>query len=345
MPTLQNLTPKNARLCLKIENICRQRLGIAPGSKLLLAVSGGPDSLALATIFLVIAPRMDFSLSCLHVDHHLRPSSAWEAKFVRDFCEGMGLECVIAHADVQAIANSGKCGIEEAGRLARHKLLEDRAGAINADYILTGHQAEDLAEDIMMRLLRGAGWPALSGMGWRNGHIRRPLLHESPERLKSFLKSCGLDWINDESNQSLAFRRNRVRHLLMPMLRCENPAIINSFERVHDLGQLDADYWREILDKALAETPWHLDMENGILILPKELLRPLHPAARLRLYHKALGHLRAGVFGGGQSRNDNLQRLEEVFLSGIGGKMIQCGGGITATIEHGGIVLRSAPRK
>lgn len=340
MPTLQKLSAADARLCLKIEKICRQRLRLAPGAKLLLALSGGPDSLALAAIFLVLAPRLDFDLSCLHIDHHLRRSSGWEAEYVLDFCQNMGLPCAVAHADVAAIANNGKCGLEEAGRLARQKLLEERRKAIDADFILTGHQAEDLAEDIILRMLRGAGWPALAGMGWRNGHVLRPLLHESPDRLKAFLKARQIEWINDESNQSLAFRRNRIRHLLMPMLRCENPAVGQSFCHIHDFGQMDADYWRQTLDKALSAMPWVLDRNAGILILPKALLAQLHPAARLRLYHRALAELRENSRQKGQTRADSLARLDDVFLAGVGGKLIQCSGGITATLEHGDIILR-----
>lgn len=340
MPSLQSLSPQDARLCLRIEKICRKRLKIARGARLLLALSGGSDSMALAVIFLVIAPRLNLELSCLHIDHHLRRSSGWEAEFVRNFCANAGLPCVIAHADVGAIAANGKCGLEEAGHLARRKLLEERRKAIGADFILTGHQAEDLAEDIIMRMLRGSGWPALSGMGWRNGRMLRPLLHESPERLKAFLKASGFEWINDESNQSLAFRRNRIRHLLMPMLRCENPAVGQSLRRIHDLGQLDADYWRNELDRALAATPWRMDEAGEILVLPKKLLAPLHQAARLRLYHRALAELRSGMGRKGQARADNLFRLDEVFVAGTGGKVIQCSGGVTATLEHGDIVLR-----
>lgn len=341
IPALQNLAPQDAHLCLRTGKICRQILGIKPGSRLLLALSGGPDSLALSLLLLILASRLEVELAALHVNHHLRRTSDVEAEFVMSFCKNAGLPCAVAHANVNAIALAGKCGLEEAGRLARRKLLENHRKAIGADFILTGHHAEDLAEDIVMRMLRGAGWPALAGMAWRNGHILHPLLRESPERLKAFLRDNNCEWVNDESNQSLAFRRNRIRHLLMPLLRCENPAITHTMGRIHDLGQLDADYWQTELDKALATHPWQFDPCSASLVLPKALLMPLHPAARLRLYHRALAELRYRKSDHpGQTRADSLMRLEEVFRGGIGGKVIQCSGGITATLKRGDIILR-----
>lgn len=341
IPTLQSLAPQHARLCLKIEKICRHILHIPPGSRLLLAISGGPDSIALALLFSILAPRLKVTLAGMHINHHLRRSSNQDADFTLEFCADAGIPCVVGHADVSCIARAGKCGLEEAGSLVRRKLLEDHREFIGADFILTGHQAEDLAEDIMMRMLRGAGWPALAGMAWRNDRFLRPLLREDPKCLQAFLRANNCKWINDESNQSLAFRRNRIRHLVMPILRCENPAVTQSMDRIHDFGQLDADYWNVELDKILATQPWQFDGES--IILPKDMLKPLHPAARLRLYHRALAELRKCCPGrSGQTRADNLMRLEEVFQAGIGGKIVQCGGGITATLKHGKIIMSMA---
>lgn len=341
IPTLQSLAPQDARLCLKIEKICRHILHIPPGSKLLLAISGGPDSIALALLLAILAPRLKATLAALHINHHLRRLSGLDEDLTLQFCANAGIPCAVAHADVNAIALAGKCGLEEAGRLARRKLLENHRQNIGADFILTGHQAEDLAEDIMLRLLRGAGWPALAGMAWRNGRILRPLLRETPQRLQAFLRANNCNWINDESNQSLAFRRNRIRHLLMPLLRCENPSVTQTMGRIHNFGQIDADYWQTELDKALAAQPWQFDGES--LTLPKALLAPLHPAARLRLFHRALAELRNCRPGNaGQARADSLMRLEEVFQAGVGGKIVQCGGGITALLKHGDIILNSA---
>lgn len=332
VPRLGQLPQRLARLCLRIEKNCRQKLGIAAGQRLLLAVSGGADSTALAVIFAIIAPRLNVGLCALHVDHQLRPGAAQEAMGALDLCASLRIPCQIERADVAARARAEKRGIEDAGRHARAELLAEARLATDSDFIVTGHHADDLAEDILLRLMRGAGWPALGGMAARHGHCLRPLLHEKPEDLKALLRALGVKWFNDESNQNLAFRRNRARHLLMPMLRCENPGIGDTFLRMHDLAAIDADYWNSELDKAVQIHPW-LPLKSGI-VLPKDLLRSLPKAGRLRLYMRALAILQQER---GQARADNLLKLDDILADGKGGKLIQCGGGITANVERGAI--------
>lgn len=337
MLSLRDLTPTYARMCLQLEKRSRS-LGIVPGMKLLLAISGGADSTALAVIYHILASRLGVALAAVHVDHGIRATSASEAEFARNFCEGLAINCQVASIDTPGQAALKKCGLEEAGREARLEILESWRRQLGADFILTGHQAEDLCEDIFLRMLRGAAWPGLSGMGWRNGHVLRPLLHESPEDLKNLLVSCNIPWINDPSNQSLAFRRNRIRHLLMPMLRCENPAISQGLQRLHDLGSLDREFFAAELQKHLAACPWRWDERE--LTLPRNLLQTMHPALRLRLYNLALSEFRRKFALAGQNEAETLMGIDAAFAANVGGKVIQCPGGITATVVRGDIVLR-----
>lgn len=340
---LQNLEPVSARLCLRVEKILKERGGFRGGEKLLLAISGGADSIALALVLKILAPRLDLSLAAIHVNHHLRPEAGADAAFVAKFCGREQIPCKFADAEAAALAKTRRCGLEEAGRLARLKILEEQADIAGADYILTAHHAGDLAEDILMRLTRGAGWPALGGMAWKSGSFFRPLLEIEPCELRSFLVAAGQTWREDKSNQSLAFMRNRYRNVLLPLLRCENPSIDAALARTHEFARLDADYWEKELDSALAANPWQCS-HNGncvALLLPAALLKPLHPAARLRLYHRALNCLR----GSGQNRADTLNRLEKAWQSGIGGKIIQCSGGITAHCGKDGVLLKKAGRE
>lgn len=339
---LQELEPVSAKLVLNVEKDFRQRLPCLEGKRLLIALSGGADSVALALILQTLAPRMGLSLAAAHINHGLRAESGADADFAARFCQERGLECAICKTDVGARAKRHKCGLEEAGREARLEILEEERLRLNADYIAVAHHAGDLAEDILMRLARGAGWPAAGGMAWQSGNIIRPLLHTPPAALRGFLVACGQNWREDRSNRSLAFMRNRMRHVVLPLLRCENSALDEGLLRFHDLAALDGAFWQDHLDRALAQTPWQLEENNGAtqLLLPRALLAGLHPAARLRLYHRALQKLRENSPKPGQTRHDTLQRLEQVFCSGIGGKLIQCSGGITAHSGKNGILLR-----
>lgn len=334
---LQQLEPVSARLCLSIEKICKTRLKIPKGAKLLLAVSGGADSMALALIFQILAPRLHFCLHVAHINHQLRQEAGGDAEFVAEFCERSQIPCNIVVAEVRQLADSGHYGLEEAGRRLRQKIFTQLRSDVKADHIVTAHHAGDLCEDILMRLTRGCGWPALGGMAWKTGYIIRPFLHTDPGQLRAFLVACGQSWREDKSNQSLSFTRNRFRHILLPLLRCENPGIERVLPRLHDLAAIDADYWHSELEKALEAIPWEInEREASVEVrLPAALLVPLHPAARLRLYHLALAQLR----GNGQTRADTLQRLERAWQNGIGGKKLQCSGGITANCSKAGITF------
>lgn len=340
---LQELDAPSARLCLNIEKEFRRRFVAPAGSRLLLAVSGGADSIAMAGIFLALAPRLQVSLSVAHVNHGLRSEALLDADLVAQFCSREGLEFALLAADVGKHASIHGLGIEEAGREIRYQLLEQQRLKCSADYILVAHHGGDLAEDILMRLARGAGWPGLGGMHWQNGRVLRPLLHADPDELRAFATACGYRWREDQSNRSLAFQRNRFRHVVLPLLRCENPAIDTGLTRLHELANIDSAYWDGILAGLLAENPWEI-VESGSetsLRLPRRLLEGQPQAVRLRLYFRALAALRDQ----GQTRTDSLLRLDQAFAGGQGGKVIQCSGRINAHCGRDGVVFRKFCRE
>lgn len=339
--SLQTLPPAQAHFCLKIEKICRSKLNIAPGEKILLAISGGADSVALLLVLHILSDRLGIELDAMHINHGLRPNAAKDEAFVAELCHKLGISLKIAKADVAEIARVKSCGVEEAGRLVRYDLLQKQALASNASHILTGHHIGDLAEDILMRLMRGAAWPALGGMAWRNGNIGRPFLHEDPEDLRKLVSACNLKWREDESNQSLTFRRNRIRHIFMPMLRCENPSFNMAASRLHAQAELDAQYWAEETRKALEKNPWQEINQNGEirLDLGKKLLQSVHPALRMRIFNMALQRLRELGKCPGQNTSDSLAAVNGLYQTHTGNKIIQCAGGIRASYRKGGISL------
>lgn len=341
--TLQSLSPKYARFCLKIEKICRGRLGITGGETLLLAVSGGADSVALALVFSLLAPRLDIDICAVHIDHGIRGNSGKDAQFTEELCKNLGIPFYLSRIDAYAKAHILNCGLEEAARLERYAELEKHRESVNADFIATAHHAGDLGEDIILRFLRGAGWPALGGMAWRREKIIRPLLNVNSVFLREFNMALGVTWREDESNQNLSFRRNRIRHLVMPILRCENPAIESIGARLHEQARIDADYWQFVIDKALDDAPWIKSRENGEtgIYLPAKLLKNQHPAIRMRIFYRALNEIREEAGASGQNSADCLQKIEQIFSARRGGKIIQCGGQIEASYNAGGIKIKA----
>ena len=362
-PTLQNLSPAAARLCLEVERFCLTRLGLARGSRLLLALSGGADSTALALVLHLLAPRMGLTLYALSVDHGLREESAQDTDFVKQLCGNLNIPCTVRQADVRGLAASEKIGIEDAARKLRYALLEQERAAVGADFIALGHHAADLSEDVLLRLTRGTGWPALGGMAARDDERRllRPLLATDAQPLRGLLAECGIGWCEDASNQSRQYKRNRLRLDVLPLLRQENPSLDRTVHDLWQMARLDEDYWNTTLDAALALTPWVVQpeaSENGpSLTLPAKLLAGLPPAARLRLYVRAVRFLCRTAVGNadgdsdstgqlhGQARARTLLALDEALVSGRGNTRFQLPGGLEAYLKCGSVVFGVPARR
>lgn len=345
LPDLRSLSPASARMCLAVERFCLHRLALPHGMRLVLALSGGADSTALACILRVLSPRLGLELFALTVDHGLRPEADADARCAQEFCARLGIPCVRRSADVLGLAAANGWGLEEAGRHARYALLEEERRAQKADFVALGHHAGDLSEDVLLRLARGTGWPALGGMAARDDARRllRPLLFTKPQDLRDLLTECGVSWREDASNASLNFMRNRLRHTVLPLLRRENPALDRGMAALWQLAQCDADYWETLLAEALAAHPWHEESQDGLsaLLLPRELLAGLHPAARLRLYLKAVRLLvrqNTGQTGErSQARAHTLLKLDAALREGRGNTRFQLPGGIEARLKSGAV--------
>lgn len=340
---LQSLPPHLAKMCLRTEKRSGSALPPLENRHLLLALSGGSDSLALGLIFHFLKERLSLKLSAMHINHGLRQEANLDADCARDFCLSLNIPFTIQKIDIPAKCHELKCGIEEGGRILRNNALEVHRQAIGADFILTAHHRNDLAEDIILRMLRGAAWPALGGMKWKNGNFLRPLLHESKENLRSLVEACSIKWREDKSNQSLTFKRNRIRHVLLPIIRCENPAIEETCVKMHSQAERDADYWQHKIKEIIDNCPYSIrTTDHGTeLTLNGDMLRAHHPALRMRLFNHALLYIREALDLNGQNREEAIVAIEEAFNRNTGGKRIECSGGISAVMKNGNVVLET----
>jgi tRNA(Ile)-lysidine synthase len=200
-------------------------------------VSGGIDSVCMLQLLRDLAPEYSLELHVVHLDHMLRPESGADAAFVRQLAGRAGLPVTVGHARVGAIAGRLGIGIEEAGRLARYRLLETVADRIGARRIAVGHHQDDQVETVLLNIVRGAGPGGLAGMRPRRGRVVRPLLSVSREEIAAYCRAAGLEWRTDESNSSPEFLRNRIRHHLLPLLRKEfNPRIDQAILRLAEIA-------------------------------------------------------------------------------------------------------------
>ncbi|MCT4627471.1 tRNA lysidine(34) synthetase TilS [Halodesulfovibrio sp.] len=330
LPTkLQELNPKAAHICLGIENFITSKLKTPLNStNLLVALSGGVDSSALLVILKCLSQKNNCTIRAAHFNHQLRDEADAEESHIRNLCASLKIELITDNQDVGAYAAQHKMGIEEAARALRYAFLESSRHALNADWIVTGHHANDLAEDIVMRLIRGAGWPALGGMQGKclNRKIVRPLLATPKSTLISFAKSIALSWCEDTSNADDSFFRNRVRSQIIPELCKENPAFLNTAASLWELAQIDAEHWTEVTHQATE------NIENSCPKLLKEDLQTMSQATRLRVYKTVLDSM-----GIGQPLQQNLIALDSAWKANIGGKVVQFPGKKLATIRKGSI--------
>ena len=335
---LQDLPPKAARFCLGVERFIRHGLGLDPqGRSLLVALSGGADSTALLCCLHYLSPRLDARILAAHVDHGLRPESGQDADHCRDLCAALSVPMRMVRLDVAGLARQARTGIEEAGREARYGFFRQVLTEEGLDLLLTAHQLNDLAEDALMRLIRGVGWPELAGMPAHDPERRllRPLLLTPGAELREFLKLIGAPWREDPSNEDQAFLRNRVRHSILPLFLRENPGFLESIARLWRMAALD----REFFGGLRAGLEIRHDAETNEFRLPLARLLELHPAVRLRVYKSLLDAL-----GPGQALWENLTRLEEAVKSRSTGSVIEFPGDKQIAVEHKDLACRIAAR-
>ncbi|MCL6562061.1 MAG: tRNA lysidine(34) synthetase TilS [Firmicutes bacterium] len=220
---------------------------VEPGASVVVAVSGGGDSMALLALASRLRPALRWRLRPLHVDHGMRAESAAEARWVQEYCyRQFGWPVRVARI---AVARSGGESLEGALRRQRYQCLEEFRRASGSAAILLAHQWEDQAETVLMRVLSGTGIFGLRAMAVRRGPLLRPLLPERRATLRAYLQELGLQWLEDPTNQDPRWLRNRLRHELMPLLRQHyNPAVERALWRLAE----EAQEWAEWVE-AVAE--------------------------------------------------------------------------------------------
>ena len=272
-------------------------------SRILVAVSGGVDSVVLLHVLKTVSSESGCELHVAHLDHQLRQESHDDADFVADLCQRWELPCHIESCNVQALANQDRISLEMAGRKARQTFLSGVAEIIDADLIALAHHRDDQAETFMLRLIRGTGQSGLTCMYRRQSLWWRPLLDCDREEILAYARQHGLHWVEDRSNQDQAFLRNRIRTQIMPQMKAMNPRSgVRIAETVQQL-QLEENFWQDLISDVF---PRLLVSDDDGLRLSRPGLIDLHQALRFRIYREALRRVRG-----------DLQKIELVHLRAI----------------------------
>jgi len=263
------------------------------GDRILIGVSGGPDSVALVNVLIALAPKLGVSLGVAHLDHGLRGrASEHDAAFVTTMARQLELPCHQRCKDVRAYGQRHGLSIEEAGRRCRYTFFEEIAFTEGYHKVALGHHADDNAELILINLFRGSGPQGLAGIPpVRAPRIVRPLITQRRKAILEYLQAINSAYVEDESNQDLSFLRNRIRHQLLPELKdTYNPNIIGALNRLSAIAREDEEWlsavMQPIYDQALVST----SPDRIILSLP--IFDTLPVAVQKRLLRMALKQLK-----------------------------------------------------
>ena len=251
--------------------------------RVLVALSGGGDSVALTTLLCQTASAGAFTLTgLLHINHQLRGAAAEaDERFCHELARTLSLPITVERVDVGALARAEGISIEEAGHRARYAIFDRMAAGPGIDRIATGHTQDDLAETFLLRLIRGAGSGGLAGIRPRSGDVIRPLLAVSRAELRTYLANRGQSFREDESNLDLRITRNRVRHRLVPFLAEHfSPGIVEVLARDAAIARGDAEWIDRTVNTAVRKI---VSYEKGMVTVDVDRLhgQPVALARRI----------------------------------------------------------------
>ena len=287
---------------------------LSPGDKVLVAVSGGPDSLSLLHRLWTEREARQIEVEAAHLDHGLRGAeAAADADWVADWCRERGIACYAGREDAAAWASAHKQSTQEAARAVRYAFLERTAAAVGASKIATGHTRDDQAETVLGHILRGTGLDGLRGIPARRGLIIRPLLGVSRTEIEAYCAAHDLHPRRDASNLSSDhYTRNRLRLELLPLLRRDyNVRVEDALLRLSEIAARDSDYLAHQAQAALADVTRESDVFH--VQLDRAALAALHPALLRSVLRRAITDLR----GTGQGVSyEHLERVCRAVPSG-----------------------------
>lgn len=321
-----------------------RRANLTPDDVVLIGLSGGVDSLVLTHALsrlqrLAAGPQ----LWAVHVNHQLRPESEADAARVTEFAQALIVPLDVIAVDIPAWARVLRQGVEAAARAARYAAFGSFAQKLGTRWIALGHTRDDQAETVLLRLARGSSLAGLAGMRWLSersvpvvpgepGNVRlsiiRPLLDTSRLEIERYARTHGLEPVEDASNLSLAFRRNVVRHRILPGLETAVPGAAAAISRTAAILREDAGY----LDSLAAGAEREVIQEYaGLVMIAREPARRLHPAIQRRIAAAAI--IRAT---GDQAplTFDRIKALRDAVQEGAVSTRIELGNGLIAYVDY-----------
>ncbi len=333
------------------ETIERHKL-LSGGEYILVGFSGGPDSLCLFDALLFMREKYDLKLFAAHVNHGLRPGAADEDQaFVEKYCKKAGVQCFVFEGDCTALAKEKGQSSEEAGRALRYASFDAAASLIQKEEekkghypiikIALAHNANDQAETLLFRMLRGTGPDGLGGMEYsrisENGfEIIRPILDCGRDEVESYIRKRKLHPCIDATNMEPIYTRNKIRLQLLPKLEEFNPNIVEALSRLAETAQEDKKFFRDTVNTTFDEALlYKTDTE---IALEQQVIEKAHVAIRRRVISLAFSKIGLGA----DIARSHLEAADALLESGRTGSQIHFPQGYVFAISYGKILIRNA---
>ena len=260
----------------KLSHILQQNFPFLKDKKLLIAISGGIDSVVLTHLLSVL----NFNISLAHCNFNLRnTASDLDTVFVKELAEKLQIKCFTTSFETEKIAKENKESMQITARNLRYTWFQETLQAHHFDFVLTAHHADDNLETFLINLTRGSGLDGFTGIPEVNGNIIRPLLKFSRNEIESFAKENGILWREDQSNASTKYVRNKIRHKILPVLKEINPSLLDTFSKTIEHLKESA----QIIDDSIEKISKNVVLkENGIAKFKVDKLQQLsNPKAYL----------------------------------------------------------------
>lgn len=253
-----------------LQTIVKNKL-IQNGDKIVIGVSGGPDSIALLDVLIKLQNKIKFDITVAHINHMIRVEAIDDQKYVEQYCKNKKIKCFIKQAKVEEIAKKKKIGTEEAGRNLRYEFFNEILEKTNSNKIATAHSKNDNAETVLMNILRGSGTSGLKGIqAARDNKYIRPLIECERKEIEEYCNENNLEPRIDKTNMENIYTRNKVRNLLIPYIQKEfNPNVIEALNRLSQIASIENEYFELQTIKAYNEIKEEETKEQIILNLKK----------------------------------------------------------------------------
>lgn len=260
---------------------------IENGDKIVIGVSGGPDSIALLNVLLEIKNEniINFDVVVCHINHMIREEANDDEEYVLNFCKKYNIEFYARRIEIEKIAKESKIGTEEAGRNARYEFFNEILERTSSNKIATAHTSNDNAETVLMNIIRGSGTSGLKGIEVKRDNLIRPLIECNREEIEKYCEENELDPRIDKTNFKNIYTRNKVRNMLIPYIKENfNPNIIEGINRLSDLSKQENEYLERETEKAYKKILISAKNNEIILDLNQFNLQEIVIKSRLVLY-------------------------------------------------------------